>query len=116
MQIEYHRSEVRVHRGDTPRCTPKYHVAAIKNATTEYGTFHVNEIHAIHFTSPQDIAPQTMKAMKVSLFKKQSIADHNGNTIYVGLSMLDVPVISVCCACAAWFTSVNDVCAASSCC
>ena len=36
-----------------------------------------------------------MKAVKVSLFEKPSIADHNDDTIYIFLSTLDVPVISV---------------------
>ena len=55
---------------------------------------HVNETHAIRFTSPQEIASQIMKAMKVPLFEKPSIADHNGDTIYIGLSTLDVPAVS----------------------
>jgi hypothetical protein len=55
---------------------------------------HVNETHAICFTSPQEIASQIMKAMKVPLFEKPSIVDHNGDTICIGLSTLDVPAIS----------------------
>jgi hypothetical protein len=36
-----------------------------------------------------------MKAIQVSSFEKPSILDHNGNTIYIVLSTLDVPAISV---------------------
>jgi hypothetical protein len=55
---------------------------------------HVNETHAIRFTSPQKIASQIMKAIKVSSFEKPSFMDHNGDTIYINLSTLDVPAIS----------------------
>ena len=35
-----------------------------------------------------------MKAIKVSSFEKPSFMDHNGDTIYIGLSTLDVPAVS----------------------
>ena len=49
---------------------------------------HVNETHAIRFTSPQEIASQIMKAFQVSSCEKPSILGHNGDTIYIGLSTL----------------------------